>query len=303
MKPHRHSHHDHHADGAGADCANGAGGFGDFLRSLLSGIPWSDRAESTETLHFAAPRSGAIRVENVNGKTRILGEDRPDVEVRLLKVARAETEAAARALADSAGLSVNETDTALEFEVSMPRKWNRRGVVHMEIRVPRGTRVDVHSSNGKVCVSSLAAAVKAHSSNGAVSVETVDGDVEVYSSNAKVHCACVRGRLVARTSNGKIEVVEHRGALDGATSNGLIDAEIAELGGPVVLATSNGRIAVTLPEQADADVDVRVDNGIIRSQRSLCRCTHSTGGRLAGQLGKGGIPIKLRTSNGSISVR
>ena len=70
-----------------------------------------------------------------------------------------------------------------------------------------------------------------------------------------------------------------------------------------MLATSNGRIAVTLPEQADADVDVRVDNGIIRSQRSLCRCTHSTGGRLAGQLGKGGVPIKLRTSNGSISVR
>jgi DUF4097 and DUF4098 domain-containing protein YvlB len=298
MRPRPH-HHEH-----AADCgANGATGFGDFLRSLLSGIPWSDRAEAQETLHFQAPRSGAIRVENVNGKTRILGEDRDDIEVRLLKVARAETEAAARALADSTGLAVNETDSALEFEVSMPRKWNRRGVVHMELRVPRGTRVDVHSSNGKVCVSALAASVKAHSSNGAVSVENVDGDVEVYSSNAKVHCAHVHGRLVARTSNGKIEVTEHRGALDGATSNGLIDAEIAELGGPVVLATSNGRIAVTLPEQADADVDVRVDNGIIRSQRSLCRCTHSTGGRLAGQLGKGGVPIKLRTSNGSISVR
>jgi hypothetical protein len=298
MRP-RHHHHDHGADCGGAQ----AGGFGDFLRSLLSGIPWADRAESQETLHFAAPRSGAIRVENINGKTRILGEDRPDIEVRLLKVARAENEEAARALADSAGLAVNETDAALEFEVSMPRKWNRRGVVHMELRVPRGTRVDVHSSNGKVCVSSLTASVKAHSSNGAVWVENVDGDVEVYSSNAKVHCAHVHGRLIARTSNGKIEVTEHRGALDGATSNGLIDASNTELGGPVVLATSNGRIAVTLPEQADADVDVRVDNGIIRSQRSLCRCTHSTGGRLAGQLGKGGVPIKLRTSNGSISVR
>jgi len=303
---HRHHHphaHADHPDPEAACGANGSGGFGEFLRSLLSGIPWADRAEMEETLRFAAPRSGAIRVENVNGKTRVIGEERADIEVRMLKVARAESETAARALAEATGLAVNETDAALELLVSIPRKWNRRGVVHMELRVPRGTRIDVQSSNGRVCVQSLAAAVKAHSSNGAVSVEHVDGDVEVYSSNAKVHCACVHGKLVARTSNGKIEVSKHRGALDAATSNGMIDAEITELDGPVMLATSNGRIAVTLPEPADADVDVRVDNGIIRSQRSLCRCTHSTGGRLAGQLGKGGFPVKLRTSNGSISVR
>jgi len=295
----RHHHHDDHADSCGAE----NGGFGDFLRSLLSGIPWSDRAELAETLHFAAPRSGAIRVENVNGKTRILGEDRSDIEINLLKVARAESEAAARAMAEATGLAVNETDASLDFEISMPRKWNRRGVVHMEVRVPRGTRVDVHSSNGRVCVQSVSADVKAHSSNGAVSIDRVDGDVEVFSSNAKVHCGCIHGKLVARTSNGKIEVSQHRGAVDAATSNGLIEAEIEEVIGPVVLATSNGRISVTLPEQVDADVDVRVDNGVIRSQRSLCRCTHSSGSRLAGQLGKGGAPIKLRTSNGSISVK
>lgn len=296
MRP-RQQAHDGECGGAGSS------GFGEFLRSLLSGIPWSDRAEVEETLQLATPRSGAIRVENVNGKTRVIGEERADVEVRILKVARAESEAAARSLAESMGVAVNETDVALELEVSIPRKWNRRGVVHMELRVPRGLRVDVQSSNGKVCISSVAANVKAHSSNGAVSVEQIEGDVEVHSSNAKVHCACIHGRLVARTSNGKIEVSKHRGAIDAATSNGLIEAELEELGGAIVLATSNGRIALTLPEQADADVDVRVDNGIIRSQRSLCRCTHSTGGRLAGQLGKGGTPIKLRTSNGSISVR
>jgi DUF4097 and DUF4098 domain-containing protein YvlB len=98
-------------------------------------------------------------------------------------------------------------------------------------------------------------------------------------------------------------VSRHCGAIDAATSNGVIDAELSEVSGPVVLATSNGRIALSLPDAVDADVDVRVDNGIIRSQRSLSRCTHSTGGRLAGALGLGGVLIKLRTSNGSVSVR
>jgi hypothetical protein len=288
----------------GAPCdGHEHGGFGEFLRSLLAGIPWSDRAEVLEVVRFAKPRSGLLHVDNANGKTRVIGEDRDDIEVRLQKIARAESEAAARALADATRLTTNETDAALDLEVAIPRKWNRRGVVNMELRVPRGTRIDVSASNGKVCITSLCATVKARSSNGAVSVENVEGDVEIQSSNAKVHCACVRGRLVARTSNGKIEVSQHSGSLDAATSNGVIDAEMREVSGPVVLATSNGRIALSLPESVDADVDVRVDNGIIRSQRSLSRCTHSTGGRLAGALGLGGIPIKLRTSNGSVSVR
>ena len=202
----------HDRDAAG--CPDGHGGFGDFLRSLLSGIPWSDRAEVLETLHFPAPRAGAIRLENANGKTRVIGEDRDDVEFRLQKVARAESETAARALAESTRLVMSDLDGLLAFEIAMPGRWNRRGVVNMEVRVPRGTRVDVTSSNGKVCIHSLRAAVKAQSSNGAVSVEDVEGDVEVHSSNAKVHCAGVHGRLLARTSNGKIEVTQHRGALD-----------------------------------------------------------------------------------------
>ncbi len=208
----------------GAPCDHEHGGFAVFLRSLLAGIPWSDRAEVLETVHFARPHSGLLHIDNSNGKTRVIGEDRDDIEVRLQKIARAESETAARALAEATRLTANETDAALDLEVAIPRKWNRRGVVNMELRVPRGTRLDVTASNGKVCISSLSASVKARSSNGAVSVENVDGDVEIQSSNAKVHCACVRGRLVARTSNGKIEVTQHSGSIDAATSNGVIDA-------------------------------------------------------------------------------
>jgi hypothetical protein len=273
------------------------------LRSLLAGIPWSERAEVDEIVQLSAPRSGLLRVDNSNGRTRVVGEDRTDVEVRLQKVARAESESAARRLAESIRLASSESEAGLDVEIETPRRWNRRGSVNIELRVPRGTRVDVQASNGKVSVEALHAAVRARSSNGAVEIADVEGDIEVQSSNARVCCTDCRGRLLARSSNGKIEISTHRGSIDAATSNGLIRASLTELRGPVVLATSNGRIALELPEAVDADVDVRVDNGIIRNQRSLDRCTHSSGGRLAGALGHGGIPIKLRTSNGSISLR
>ena len=70
----------------------------------------------------------------------------------------------------------------------------------------------------------------------------------------------------------------------------------------VQLATSNGRIVLDLPEHVDADVDIRVDNGVIRNDRELCPKGRETDGRVAGRLGLGGKLIKLRTSNGSVSL-
>jgi hypothetical protein len=51
-------------------------------------------------------------------------------------------------------------------------------------------------------------------------------------------------------------------------------------------------------------VDVRVDNGVIRNQLDLDQAPNgSRTGRLRGRLGRGGTPIKLRTSNGTVSLR
>jgi hypothetical protein len=279
------------------------GGISGFLRALLAGIPWSERAEVLETIQLAAPGARALRLDNPNGRTRVIGEDRDDVEARMRKVARAESFEAAERMAQEIRLARSETDSATELAVEVPRRWNRRGHVDLELRVPRATRVEILASNGKVCVSCLRASLRVRSSNVAVRVEDVAGDVDIHASNARVHCEGIEGKLVARTSNGKIEVERHRGAIDASSSNGLIHAVLDELRGSVVLATSNGRIALDLPEAVDADVDLRVDNGVIRNQRSLERVGRSSGGRLTGQLGHGGTPIKLRTSNGSISLR
>ena len=70
-----------------------------------------------------------------------------------------------------------------------------------------------------------------------------------------------------------------------------------------MLATSNGRIVLELPESVDADVDIRVDNGVIRNDRAPCKSTTDRADRLRCRLGSGGTPIRVRTSNGSVSLR
>lgn len=286
------------------DCHE-SGGLSHFLRSLLSGIPWSERASEEFELRFEAPAAGIVELHNANGKTRVIGEDRTDVELRGLKNARAESEQAAERLL--AGIRVRSEDATgvLELEAEIPRKWNRHGSIDMELRVPRQTEVHVTSSNGKVCFQGLRHGARAHSSNGSVRLDDIVGDIEITTANAKVCCSSTCGRLVARSSNGKIEVGNHSGAIDATTSNGMIRATLTALADEgVTLATSNGRIVLELPDDPDAEVDIRVDNGHIRSELCLGEGdTQQTAGHLRGRLGRGGSPIKLRTSNGTICVR
>lgn len=276
-----------------------------MLRSILSGLPWSERAEAVESHRFETPRGGALRVDNANGKTRVIGEDRSDIEVRLRKVARAESEEGARWLVDAIRLDAREEGGVFVLGFEIPGRWNRKGFVDVEVHAPRSLRVDLVATNGRVCVEGLRSAVRCKSSNGTIRIENVVGDISVATSNAKVMTHCTCGRLRARSTNGKIDLEEHRGSVDASTSNGMIHCDLSALGAEgVVLTTSNGRISLDLPEEVDGDVDIRVDNGVIRTARKVAGCPGGAeqGGRMKGTLGRGGVPIRLRASNGTISV-
>ncbi|MBW2270769.1 MAG: DUF4097 family beta strand repeat protein [Deltaproteobacteria bacterium] len=279
-------------------------GLSGFLRGLLAGVPWSESASDEVELRFDPPSGGLLELHNPNGKTRVLGEDRSDIQVRARKQARAESQAAAEQLLDEIGIRAQELAGHLELSINVPRKWNRHGSVDLEVCVPRNIELKVSSTSGKLCLQGLRAGVCAHSGNGSVRLVDIVGNIEITTANAKVSCACTSGRLVARSSNGKIVLGEHRGSIDATTSNGLIHVSLEQLSKEgIALATSNGRIILELPDHPDAEVDVRVDNGVIRNEIELGNQVSETAGRLRGRLGCGGTPIRLRTSNGTVSLR
>jgi hypothetical protein len=279
-------------------------GLSGFIRSLLAGIPWSEHAEGVEELHFKAPGHRVVRLHNPNGRTRVVGEERSDIEVVISKTARAESTEAANRLLGEIQLTSRDIEDRLELDVEVPRRWNRRGCANLEIRIPREMQIEIASINGRIDVAGVRARVRARSSNGSACIRDIVGNVDVITSNAMVCCSGNCGSLTARSSNGKIEIEEHRGSVDASTSNGLIRASLEVLGKRgVQLATSNGRIVLELPEEVDADVDIRIDNGVIRSDRTLAPPKRESTGRLSGRLGSGGAQVKLRTSNGSISLR
>ncbi|MEE8164818.1 MAG: DUF4097 family beta strand repeat-containing protein [Myxococcota bacterium] len=294
----------HHSDRAARENEAHRPGFGGLLRSFFWNIPWHESASRDETLRVPSPPGGAISIHNANGGTRVVGEDRDDIEIRVHKSASADCPEMTQKLLDSIRLQKSKSGDILEIEVQIPRKCSRRAIAHIELRVPRATKVASTSTNGKISLEGLHRSIRARSSNGSISIFEVNGDIDVTTANAKVACRCTQGRLHARSSNGKIEVGGHTGSIDASTSNGIIKASIDSLGDEgVSLSTSNGRIVLDLPEGSDADVDIRVENGHIRNDIDLEDSSADSTGRVRGRIGKGGTPIRLRTSNGTVSLR
>ncbi len=267
-------------------------------------LPWAESASREESMIIPAPAGRAISIHNANGKTRVIGEDRDDIEIRIHKSVRADCSDLATRLLDSIQLQSSAGADVLEIEVQIPRRCSRHAVAHIELHVPRETRISTSSSNGKISLEGIDRDVRARSSNGSISICEVNGDIDVTTANAKVACRCTHGHLRARSSNGKIELGGHRGSIDASTTNGIIRASLESVGEVGVnLTTSNGRIVLDLPAETDADIDMRVENGLIHNDLDLEQQSGDENGWVRGRLGKGGCPIRLRTSNGTISVR
>jgi Putative adhesin len=127
-----------------------------------------------------------------------------------------------------------------------------------------------------------------------LNIETVNGHIEV---------ADVGGNLKLDTTNGRIEVARCRGAIDAETTNGRIHAELLTVvgGRPLHFETTNGGISVKLPRNLAASIDAATTNGGISTELPVAS-TNTHRHVLRGTINGGGAELKMRTTNGSISI-
>ena len=134
----------------------------------------------------------------------------------------------------------------------------------------------------------------------------MDGIVESGSldtSNGKITLKNSQGSFEVRTSNGAIEVSGFVGTVALNTSNGGIDFD-GELtpGGKNELTTSNSSVTVTLRGTPSVRLDARTGNGAITSALPIV-ATDTGDDHLSGDFGDGEAELKIRTSNGSVSIK
>jgi DUF4097 and DUF4098 domain-containing protein YvlB len=206
---------------------------------------------------------GRVAIQNLYGDVTITAWDRDDVLVEAFKRG-----AGARQLAD-VRIVVEPGSGTLSIRTIYNDGDSQQPVrVEYRLMVPRSARLeDVRLVNGGLDIRGVDGPVKASAVNGTIRAERLGGAVEL------------------------------------STVNGTVDAGFARLDRrrPILLASVNGAIRLSLPAGAGASVYAHNRSGGIVSAFGRA-CRGQGGHTLKVELDRGGAPIRLDNVNGGIFI-
>ena len=240
----------------------------EWLRRCRDWSDDDDRVRHCEVRDVTIPRtSGRLSVDGrTNGGIVVRAWDRNEILVRAKIQTWAESQAEARRLAAGIRISTNGGRiSAEESEGGRRSGWS----VSYDIYVPRRSDLDLRTHNG------------------GISVEGVQGRIDVEALNGGVSIRNVQGDLRGGTTNGGVTLW-----LDG-------DRWIGE---GVDLETTNGGITVVIPERYSARLETGTVNGGMNVDFPIT-VQGMVGRRLSTTLGSGGQLIRVRTTNGGVTLR
>jgi len=224
----------------------------------------NDRAVACVVREFkVAATAGTLAVSGTNGGISVEGEVRGDVRILAKLVATADSDARAREI-----LAAIRLDPTLEqVEATGPRTQNYEGwSVSYRLSVPRALNLSLRTTNGGITIHDIDSKVEFRTTNGGVKLSSVNGDVK------------------GQTTNGGVDI-----DLDGTFWSGEgLDVE-----------TTNGGVKLSVPENYSARLEASTNNGGI----NIDGINQSRRNRdVTAQLGSGGAPIRVRTSNGGVRL-
>jgi hypothetical protein len=201
-----------------------------------------------------------------NGGITVQAWDRNEIRVQALITAHAATAQQARAHAEA--ISVRTDDHTVRAEG--PAAGDNEGwSVSYRVWVPNQTDLQLRARNGGLSVENVSGRIELETTNGGIRLSQVGGDVQGRTVNGGVTV-----RLAGQRWQG--------GGLDLRTTNGGVNLHVPQgYSAQLETGTVNGRINTDIPVTVQGD-----------SRRTL-----ST------QLGEGGAPIRVRTTNGSVRIQ
>ncbi|HET6763886.1 MAG TPA: DUF4097 family beta strand repeat-containing protein [Longimicrobiaceae bacterium] len=242
--------------------------------------------------HLATGGSGVVEINNVAGSVRVVGWSRNEVRV----TGTIEEGVERVELREEAGRVV--------VRVILPRRGNHDGDAELEVHVPAGKDVDVHTVSADAVVEEL---------EGRADVQTVSGEVHVSGRPKEAQLRTVSGDVVIDGVRGRVEIQTVSGdvRMDGrgieaqvrtVSGDVRVDGQL-DPGGTNQVNTHSGDVTFTLPRGGGAQVEFGSFSGEVSS-------TIPGGMRMQGssrsqhlEVGSGGPRIVVHTFSGDLHLR
>ncbi len=245
-------------------------------------------AERRLSEDFKTSDAPQIVVETINGAIDVSRGDNSQVQVDVIKCASGIDQATAEAAIDLVKVSMIQKGNSLVVKAEVLDNPPGNFGASVVMTVPANAVLTLDTSNGHVLTEQVAGNIKAHSSNG--KIEVIGG----------------AGELGLSTSNGAIEVDAEGAVVNARTSNGRIDFRGSLADNAQQFKTSNGRIQLTLPDDAEFRLNAHTSNSRVHCKFPIKVADGRERSReLEGIVGQNSNPkcvISATSSNSSVTI-
>lgn len=274
---------------------------------LLGGLATPLQARQPTDTTFAVEPDGQLSIDNHRGAVRIHSWDRAAMRVVASHFPRIRIEINHSTTGvELEGESRSGAPYAIDYDITVPRKYSI-GIDCDDCSVlvqDVDGDIDVDNTRGDIVLRGGSGRREIDSFNGEIIVTGAHGDVFANTDNGSVRMSDITGDVSAESVSGEIQLTGIAAdSVDAATVNGPVQYEGSlRNGGQYRLSTHNGSIRVTIPEDANVDVNVSTLNGGVEAEFPFQVRGALQQGDVSFVIGNGGARLDLESFNGTVQL-
>jgi DUF4097 and DUF4098 domain-containing protein YvlB len=278
-----------------------------MLLTVYAGLVMLSATQQADTIVPIRP-DGRLEVKNFAGEIVINSWERNAVRIRATHSRRERI----RVRGSDASVSVEAytergPTLTVDYEITVPSTLSLDlGGTYTDITVG-DARGDVAAATvrGDVRVRGGTGIISATSVEGIVTIEGARGRISANGTNKGIRIIDASGQIAAETVNGDVQLegIESHD-VEAVTVNGDItyDGEIRDRG-RYFFATHNGRVSVSIPEDANATVSVNTYTGQFSASFPIRVTDQRNSRRFTFTLGSGSAKVEAQSFQGAIRLR
>ena len=259
--------------------------------------------------HFPVTGKPEVVLGTFDGSIEIRPWDKPDVQVVVEKRGRDQDDVKAIVVSatqngDRIDVAVTEPKNAGGFNIH----FNNYRSAKLIVSVPRTSDVSARSGDGSIDIEEVTGRLQLRTGDGSIRGRSLAGDVNAHTGDGSIKLNGVNGTLSVDTGDGSIALAGTLMSVHARSGDGSVTIHAEPGSTPNAdwdITTGDGSVTLAVPDGFAAELDAHTGDGGIRMEDITLSNVTGTIGRntLRGRLGAGGPNVRLRTGDGSITLK
>jgi DUF4097 and DUF4098 domain-containing protein YvlB len=259
--------------------------------------------------HFPVTGTPEVVLGTFDGSIEIRPWDKPDVQVVVEKRGRDQADVAAIVVsATQSGNRIDVTVTEPKNDGGFNLHFNNYRSAKLIVSVPSASDVSARSGDGSIDIEEVTGRLQLRTGDGSIRGRSLAGDVNAHTGDGSIKLNGVNGTLTVDTGDGSIALAGTLMSVRARSGDGSVTIHAEPGSTPNAdwdITTGDGSVTLAVPDGFAAELDAHTGDGGIRMEDiTLSNVTGKIGrNTLRGRLGAGGPNVRLRTGDGSITLK